>query len=192
MTVEELIAREEIRQVVLRHFRAADRVDEALERGAFWPDGHYVGGPVHGAMEDAIPGLFGELLGATFEKTCHYITNLLVTVDGDRGFVECYGVGYQLVVDDPAVVESVLGPTAFARFGRDHRQRYELLVGVRYAVVMERRAGEWRILTMEPIVDWTRAQVRDGTGEEGLVSAMAGRGRRDRSDPSYFGAAWAP
>lgn len=188
MTVEELIAREQIRQSLLRHFRAADRVDAELEERAFWPDGHFIGGPVHGAMAEAIPGLYGGLLGETFETTCHYITNILVTVEGDRGHVECYGVGYHLIADNAETIAGVLG----ADFPLETGQRYELLVGVRYAVVMERRQGEWRILTMEPVIDWTRAQPHAGIGDAGLAATIAGRGQRNHCDASYFGKDWMP
>ncbi len=54
MTVEDLIAREEIRTSILRHFRAADRLDSELERKAFWEDGHFINGPVEGPLTEFI------------------------------------------------------------------------------------------------------------------------------------------
>lgn len=192
MTVDELLAREEIRQAVLRHFRAADRVDAALERAAFWPDGHFVGGPMDGRIADIVPTLYGDLLGRFFETTCHYIMNLMTTVTGERARVEAYGIGYHLIANDAEALVGVLGEATFAEFGRDSGRRYELLVGVRYAIVLERRAGEWRILTMQPIVDWTRAQPYAGIAAGGLPAAIAARGRRDRDDASYFGQDWTP
>lgn len=192
MTIEELAAREEIRQCVLRHFRAADRVDAELEREAFWPDGHFVGGPVHGPMAEAIGPLFREMLPQAFETTCHYIANLLLTVEGDRGFVEACGVGYHLIADSPEAAAAVLGEAKLKELNYHPDRRYELLVGVRYAITLERRDGTWKILTMAPVIDWSRAQPYAGIVHGGLPDAISGRGRRDREDPTYFGRGWKP
>lgn len=190
--VAELIDREEIRQCVLRHFRAADRVDADLERAAFWDDGCFVGGPIDGKMSDIIPSLYGELLGQSFDVTCHYIANMMVTVAGNSGFVECYGVGYHLIADNPAALQGVLGEAKYAEIADRPGDRHELLVGVRYAVEMARRQGVWKIFKMQPIIDWTRVQPAAGIVDGGLPAAIAGRGQRSRSDASYFGGDWAP
>lgn len=192
ITVEELLAREEIRQAILRHFRAVDRVDAALERDAFWEDGQFVGGPVAGPMTEAIPVLYEQLLPGFFESTCHYISNLLVTVDGSSGFVEAYGVGYQVIANRPDALEAVLGAEAPKENAPDVSRRYELLIGVRYAIRVECREGVWKIATMEPVVDWARVRPYVGIPNGGLPAAIAGRGRRDRADPTYFGRQWKP
>ena len=186
LKVEELIDREEVRSLILRYFRAADRVDAELGTPTFWEDGHFIGGPLAGTMEDVMPALYNDLLPNAFELTLHYIQNLVVTMEGDRGFAEAYAVGYQLVSGRDAIVGAV-GAETYARYGGDS-DRVELLVGVRYAIELERRGGEWRMLTMAPIVDWTRVQPYQGiVGDAGLLAAITNRGKRDRSDQSYFG-----
>jgi SnoaL-like domain len=192
VTVDDLIAREEIRHCLLRHFRAADRLDIELEKTAFWPDGHFVGGPLDGPMTEFAGPLFEEMLPKSFERVMHYIANMLVTIDGDMAQVELYGIGYHLLVDDAATIEGVIGAKRFNDFGRDANKRYELLVGVRYAVTLQRRGGEWRILTMQPIIEWTRVQHHAGIVDGGLPSAMPTVPMRDRSDASYFGGGWQP
>lgn len=84
MTTDDLIAQKEIRECILRHFRAVDRLDANLERKCFWPDGQFIGGPVAGAMEDVIPGLFEELLPDAFAATCHYAANITMQVAGSK------------------------------------------------------------------------------------------------------------
>lgn len=80
---------------------------------------------------------------------------------------------------------AVLGQPAFADLKGDG-ERYELIVGVRHAIEMECREGEWRMLTTHPIIDWTRTQNAAGIGEQGFVQGMTGRGGRDAKDGSYF------
>jgi SnoaL-like domain len=189
MTVDELIAREEIRQCLLRHFRAADRADLDLERAAWWPDGTFVGGPVEGTASDFAAPLF-EALPAQFETLMHYIANMLIQVSGDTAHAEIYGIGWHLLADDPEMLKAVLGEAKLAEFGNDVTKRYEMWVGVRYAVELRRREGEWRIFTMQPIIEWTRVQRYSGISEGGLPSAMPTRARRDRGDASYFGGAF--
>lgn len=186
LKVEELIDREEIRSIILRYFRAADRVDAELGTPTFWEDGQFIGGPLPGPMKDVLPALYGELLPNAFELTLHYIQNLTVKVDGDRGYAEAYAIGYQLVKGEEAIVGAV-GAEAYARFG-EGSDRVEFLAGVRYAIELERRGKEWRMSTMAPIIDWTRVQPYQGiVGDAGLLGAITNRGTRDRSDQSYFG-----
>ncbi|WP_068086784.1 nuclear transport factor 2 family protein [Novosphingobium rosa] len=189
MTPDELLAREAIRHCLLRHFRAVDRGDEALERTAFWPDGQYLGGPVAGPASDFVGPLFG-LLGSCFERVMHSVTNMLITVSGDSALVEAYATGWQLLADTPEVLEGVLGPAMLADLAPG--ARYELLIGARYAVEMARREGEWRILTMQPIIEWTRVQQQAGITEGGLPAAMPTVPLRHAGDASYFAGRFQP
>ncbi len=191
VTIEELLAREDISQCLLRHFRAADRLDLAAEAEAFWPDGRFVGGPVEGPASSFMGSLF-DTLRSSFESVMHYIANMAITVTGDCGRAELYGIGWHLLADDAAVVAGVIGEQKFAEFGRNASKRYELWVGVRYAVEMQRRGQEWRILTMQPIIEWTRVQHYNGIAAGGLPAAMPTVPRRDRSDASYFAQEWNP
>ena len=192
MTVEELIAREEIRTSILRHFRAADRLDIELERKAFWEDGHFINGPVEGPLTEFIGPLFGEILPGSFDLVMHYAQNMLITLEGDAAFVELYATAYHAIADDPAVIAGVIGEAKFAEFGNDASRRYEMLVGVRYVIVMQRRSGEWRIYTMQPIIEWTRVQHCDAITVGGLPAAMPTKACKDRGDASYFGKDWIP
>lgn len=188
LSIEDVVDHEEIRTVVLRYFRAADRVDAELGTTTFWEDGHYVGGPIPGPMKDVLPALYGEMLPKGFELTVHYVTNLLVKTEGARGFAEGYCLGYQLLHGRELIVATV-GEDTYNRFG-EGAERIEFLAGARYAIELEKRKGEWRMLTMAPIIDWTRVQPYSGViGDVGLLAAISNRGTRSRSDLSYFGGA---
>ena len=191
MDVEELLARETIRTVLLRHFRAADRADRDLCQTAWWPDGRFIGGPVEGTATEWLGALF-EGLPASYDVLMHYIANMLITVEGSRGLAELYGIGYHLIVDDPDVLKAVMGDTLHADIDQEPGERYEMWVGVRYAVEMQRREGAWRILTMQPIIEWSRVQRYAGIGEGGVPAAMPTPAARDGSDATYFEGAFAP
>lgn len=191
LAIEDLLAREEIRQCVLRHFRAADRADLALERSALWPDARFIGGPVDGTA-DEFSGPLIAMLPDLFDTLIHYITNLLVTVTGSRGLVEAYGFAYHLIRDDPEALGAVLGEAKLAELAPQAGQRIEMTIGVRYAIEMQRRGEEWRILTMQPIIEWTRVQPWSGIAEGGLVAAMPTPSLRSPTDASYFGGEFRP
>lgn len=191
MTVDGLLAESAIRRCLLRHFRAADRAEGDLMRAAWWPDGRFVGGPVEGPASEFVDQLM-EMLPALFETIMHYIANTLVTVEGEQAKAELYGIGWHLVADDPEAILGTIGEAKFAEFGKDAARRYEMWVGVRYAVTLTQRCGEWRIATMQPVIEWSRVQPYAGISEGGLPAAMPTTPLRSRADASYFGGDWTP
>ena len=191
MTTDDLLAREAIRHCVLRHFRAADRCDAALMHAAWWDDGRFVGGPVEGTAREFVAVLM-DMLPAAFDAVMHYIANILIDVADDGARAELYGIGWHLLIDDPAAIAGAIGETAFASIEYARGKRFEMLVGVRYAVTLARRGTEWRIATMQPIIEWTRVQPSAGIVEGGLPAAMPTLPHRDTADASYFGGDWRP
>lgn len=191
MTTDDLLAREAIRHCLLRHFRAADRCDAALMHAAWWDDGRFVGGPVEGTAIEFVPVLM-DMLPAAFDAVMHYIANTLIDVAGDCARAELYGIGWHLLIDNPAAIVGAIGETAFANIEYAPGKRFEMLVGVRYAVTLALRGTEWRIITMQPIIEWTRVQPSTGIVEGGLPAAMPTLPHRDTTDASYFGGDWRP
>lgn len=91
MTVEELSARAQIHDVLLRYCRGLDRVDMSLVRGAFHPDA-WIDFPesLHiGGVEGFFQFLTAEM--PRFNWTQHFLGNSLIEFDGpDFAYVETY------------------------------------------------------------------------------------------------------
>lgn len=181
MTVDELIAHEEIRQAIYRHFRSADRMDVALDRTAIWDDAYCEGGPFEGPAGEHMPALIGEALRDLFTVTMHYMANMIIKVRGNEGFVEIYALAFHVV--PPTALETVFGPQRAADL--DPGQPHEFHAGIRYSLKMECRDGEWKIAVMKLIFDWTRIAPYTEWTAGGVMDNLTLRGRRDRSDPSY-------
>ena len=91
MTVEELIAREQIRDALVRYTRGVDRYDMALIRSAFHEDARiqFPKSLHQGDAEGFFEFLRKELV--RFQRTRHAITNTLIEFDGPEvAYVETY------------------------------------------------------------------------------------------------------
>lgn len=161
MSIEELSAREEIRDVLARYTRGIDRFDLGLVRSCYHPDAH----DDHGAYRGDLDGFLTWVVEALsfFESTMHFIGNQIIDVDGDQARTESYCI-------------------AFHRRGADNGEpAYDLITALRYVDRVERRAGRWRIADRVCAFDWTR---RDPViGEWSMEGAV--RGTRGDRDPVY-------
>jgi hypothetical protein len=186
----QLADHEEIRQVMYTFFRAADRRDAELGRTTFWEDGHCEssapGEPVSHWMPSLLDEAAGKSFERNFEKTMHYMLNMVIRVDGDSAAAETYAIAYHIVPARHDSIVAVGGETRFAELGSDASRRYELSVGTRYNSRFERRDGVWRIKIHRYIVEWTRFVPYEGVHkDEGVLAFMRLSGTRDRSDASY-------
>src|SRR5437867_1911373 len=96
-SVEALLAKEAIRDLLYRYCRAIDRCDEALLEEIY-----------HSAATDdhALPGLGGSaaefrevvigLLRDKWESTQHVLGNILIELAGDVAYSEAYVIAYHL------------------------------------------------------------------------------------------------
>jgi len=185
VTVDQLIAHEEIRQAIYRHFRAGDRMDAELVRTAMWDDGVFEGGPFEGPAGEHMAQMYSETMAPMFAATMHYMMNMLIDVRGDDAFVEMYGMPYHVV--PPEGLVKAFGATRAAQL--DRTRAHELWMGIRYSVRMERRQDVWKIAVLKLIVDWSKVAPYTGLTEGGVYDILSLRGTRDRTDPSY---AWHP
>ncbi len=134
MTVEELLAKQEITDLAGRYMRGLDRLDAALLRSTFWDDattdyGFYEGGP-DGFVTMAMNALKDHLANH------HMIGQVNIDVEGDVAFGEVY---FQ----------------AFHRIVTDGEER-DLFISGRYVDRYERREGEWRFAFRSEVNDWAR------------------------------------
>jgi len=133
MTLDELVARQEIVELVYRYAHAIDRIDCDLLESLFVP-----GAMLHYGLFD---GPASELVAARragrpgFVLTHHQIGNVLVRIDGDRARAQSYL---------SAVHQAVRG----GRLRDEH-------VRARYLDRLERRGGRWLFAERTLVYDWS-------------------------------------
>lgn len=155
---------QEISDVIYRYCRGIDRCDFDLVRSCYHPDAIDDHGDFRGGVEDFVAYVQKGL--PRFERTMHFIGNLLVEPDGDTARVESYIVAYHRL-----------------RQSRTKPER-DYTVGLRYVDDFERRDGEWRIAARVCTFEWSRI---DPVAPDGWIPAeTATIGTRDRSDAVYW------
>ncbi|MFN3256470.1 MAG: nuclear transport factor 2 family protein [Ilumatobacter sp.] len=157
--LDELMARTEITDVLLRYVRGADRADWDLVRSCYHPDAT----DDHGLYRGDVDGLIGFLtaLAGALDSTSHHLSPPLIVVDGDDARSEAYCIG---------------------SYTRSRRGGGTTLVcqGVRYLDRLERRSGRWAISTRVVVHDWERVFI---DGESAPPDSWQ-RGARGSDDPS--------
>lgn len=154
-----LVAKEAIRDCLLRYARGVDRVDEELIRSAFHPDATDHHGAVDGTPADFLAWWLPQQDAR--ESTAHYLANTMIDLDLDGGQAHCetyYLCVIKLKGDDTAT-----------------------MTGGRYVDRFERRETGWRIAERVVTADW--GMRGDGSPTSGLLAATPGA--RSRADPSY-------
>jgi len=134
--VEELLAQQEIRDVLARFCRGVDRGDVELVRSCYHADAY----DDHGSYKGDVDGLC-EAVHALVRhtvRTQHTLGQTLVELDGEAATAESYVTAHHRL---PA---------------RDGRPESDLFVGARYLDRFERREGEWRIARRGVVHSWSR------------------------------------
>src|SRR5262245_12309673 len=98
LTIQQVLDREQIRDVLTGYCRAIDRLDRELFKSVFWEDGGYEGqsGAVVAASSSTfIDAIINQTMRALFVTTQHYITNIRIHFDGeDIANTETYIIAY--------------------------------------------------------------------------------------------------
>lgn len=97
-----------------------------------------------------------------YTMSMHYLSNILVEIDGHRAQAESYG-------------------TAVHRGDKQHPER-NLVVGFRFVDVLEKRSGQWRIEKRVATTEWVS---RHNEQNEWPIPDAMRRGQRDKSDIIY-------
>ncbi len=160
LTVDDLLAREEIADVIKRLARGTDRLDEALMASCYHPDGF----DDHNAFRGTGPEFARWVMTALahFTATMHFVGPPLVRVDGATAHADTYCIAHHL------------------------RESSDMVIGLRYVDRFERRDGVWLIARRVCAFDWTYTvpidpAARWAFGEDFTVGA------RDRTDITYRG-----
>ncbi|MEN3950243.1 nuclear transport factor 2 family protein [Iodidimonas sp. SYSU 1G8] len=158
--LHEIIARDEIMQLVQNYMRAQDRLDPVLHRSVFHADawlsyGIYEGGP-DGFVEFAQNAL------RPHKANHHMIGQVQIDVEDLEAFGEVYYQAHHRIEEDG--------------------QEYDLFISGRYVDRYENRFGVWKIAYRSELVDWVRKE--PATGDYLSASKML-PGARKPADPLY-------
>jgi ketosteroid isomerase-like protein len=164
----DLLAKQEITEVLYRIARGTDRGDVELYASGFHEDGT----DFHGLANGSVHNILANLAKSTLLYTQHSITNVLVDLDGDVARVEsCFDSAHQ-------------------SRDADGRLEDEAIRG-RYLDLFERRdGGPWKISRRVVVWDWSRVQPAGETWFDRMrqrpgVDDRFVFGRRDRADMVY-------
>jgi ketosteroid isomerase-like protein len=163
-TIDSIIAKEAIRDLIHTYCRAIDRCDIALLRSLAYPDARFEYGIFSGSAAD-----FAEFAAQFLQNTGpthHNVTNMLIEVIGDSAQAESYCI---------AMHGDVAGENGLI----------DLVAYVRYLDHFENREGRWRISRRTVVYDWNQNLPRTARWEGALHGGYLPRGGRDRSDESY-------
>lgn len=189
VTVQDLLDKEAVRQVIATYARGVDRGDPELVRSCFWDDAVDHHGFATLGPEDLAAA--SKSMSAVFESTMHFLGNSLVEIEGDRAHSETYCIAYHRL-SPHRLSPDHLRPREVAAFDR--------LVGFRIIDQLERRDLVWKFAERVYLFEWSRVD----EAQDGWRSALAGlspaldavvahwptpagalTGRRDRTDLAY-------
>ena len=163
MTLEELSAREEIREALVRYTRGVDRNDLDLVRSIFHEDA-FVQFPesLHqGSLDGFINFARNEF--PRFQRTRHAITNIVIDFDGPKtAYVDTY-----LHADHQGTPEHHWKTRVIELWGR-------------YLDRFEERDGVWKIARRELVIDWMYKYPAEGWFDD---HPDASETRRNGTDP---------
>ena len=160
LTVDDLLAREEITDVIKRLARGTDRLDEELMASCYHSDGFDDHNAFRGDGREFARWVMTVL--PHFTATMHFIGPPSVRVDGDTAHADTYCVAHHLT-----------GTT-------------DMVLGLRYVDRFERRDGPWLIARRVCAFDWTYTVPIDPSTRWPFAEDFT-VGARDRSDITYRG-----
>jgi len=158
-TLDDILAREALRDCVRAYARGLDRLDRSLILSAFHPDATFNNGNIRGTPAE----FCDQLLAHQDERLVvqHYLTNSSFEVSGDEAHGETY---FHAVI-------------------RYAGTRPYDVMGGRYVDRFERRAGVWGITARVLLREW-HFEAPAPTASTFLATTLD-RGTRDRHDASY-------
>ncbi len=156
--ITQLIARQEIADVIYRYARGIDRMDFDLVRSCYHPDAYDDHGSMKGTVDEFIAAAASFL--ARWTVTQHFMGNMLIEIDGELARAETYAVAYHRREDG-------------AGNGKDD------VMGIRYVDRFECRDGAWKIAHRVVATEWRRVDAVQGARGRGEIGVW---GRRDGDD----------
>jgi len=164
LTVDDLLAREEIGDVVKDLARGTDRLDAELMASCYHPDGTDDHNVFRGTGTEFAQWVVDTL--PHFQATMHFIGPPRIRNEGDRAEVDTYCVAHHVSKPD------------------DDGQQSDMVLGLRYVDRFERRSGEWLIAARVCAFDWSYTVEFDPARGFQFESAWT-LGARDTTDITY-------
>lgn len=171
-SIDALAARAAISDVLHRYCRAMDRMDRPLALSCWHPGGTDEHTPLYqGSAEGFVDWVW--TIHAPMVGTRHCLSNILIELDGNSAWSECYwDVRLRVHGPDGGLID--------------------IVGGGRYLDYLECRDGVWAICHRRSVHDWDRVDPVTSTMADGpaTVDASASSARvypatRDGRDPSY-------
>ena len=131
-TVRWLRDREVIKNLYRRYAYGVDSIDMDLVRTVFHPDCVCVGTAEQGDLDEYLEGMLDAL--HAWDASMHFVGNQYVEIDGDKGFVESWVVGYHMEADDSPL--------------------QHLVLGLRYQDDLVRDGDDWKIIKRVTAKQW--------------------------------------
>jgi hypothetical protein len=160
MDLEELIARQDITDVVKRLARGTDRLDRDLIASCYHPDGSDDHNSFRGSGTEFADWVCEVL--PHFVATHHFIADPYIRLDGDVAQVDTYCIAHHV------------------------RDDSDMVLALRYVDRFEKREGPWLIAKRVCAFDWTYTIPFDPE-ERFVFESDFTVGRRDRDDITYGG-----
>jgi hypothetical protein len=158
LTLEELVARQEITDVIKQLARGTDRLDEALMAGCYHPDGFDDHNAFRGSGTEFARWVCEVL--PHFVATHHFIADPYIRLDGEVALVDTYCEAHHVGTDS------------------------DLVIGLRYVDRFEKRDGRWLIAKRVCAFDWTYTVPFDPSSQMTFAPDFT-VGHRDRRDITY-------
>jgi hypothetical protein len=124
--LSDLLAKQQITDVLFRYCRGTDRGDADLLRTCFHPDSTHVMGQFEGLSHDYIESRI-MALGRTLDYEMHFVTNIMIELQGDRAVSESLFLARHIWTDP-----------------KTKKLKTRVVEG-RYLDRFERRKGVWKI-----------------------------------------------
>lgn len=160
ITVDELLAREEITDVIKRLARGTDRLDEELMASCYHPDGFDDHNAFRGSGTEFAKWVCDVL--PHFDTTMHFIASPHIRIEGDVAQCDTYCVAHHVRADS------------------------DMVLGLRYVDRFEKRDGAWLIAKRVCAFDWSYTIPIDSSMTYKFEDDYT-VGRRDRTDITYSG-----
>jgi len=167
--MEEILAKDEIREVIMRLARGTDRRDRELIRSCYHLDAIDDHGAFRGSPDEFVDWVM-EVLEPM--KTMHFLGQIRIEVEANVAYAESYCEAHHVFEATPELVpEGNLSGAVDSVFWLRYLDRFEKRIG-----------GPWLIANRLCVWDWTYIVPASQIWEPPESFTW---GRTDRQDPSY-------
>ena len=158
-TIEDLVAKDAIADLLARYCRGIDRMDLDMVRDCYHADATDEHGSFSGTVGEFL--VWVHRLLRKYDATAHHIGRPLIEFTSPtRARSETYGFAVHRSTDGPPELN--------------------LVTGFRYLDVIDQRGGDWRISSRIATTEWVLP-----VDEWFPIADRLRTGSRDRSDPAY-------